>query len=535
MIPRVILIVVAIGIAGLTAYLVNNYLSKKEQEITESGKAQQGNLVKTAEVLVAERDLGAGTIVTLEHLRWQEWPETGINENYYSRGGKFKEQELVGYAVKRAISAGEPVSKSKLLAPGEAGFLAGVLAPGKRAISMQVSAVTGAAGFILPDNRVDLILTQEYQAQTPTGATVRKIIGETILENVRVLAIDQTVDDAQSQTRLGKTITFEVTPEEAEAITVAKQMGKISLALRSLTADPPDLIRQANFTSDDQVSKFLSRDTSIAPRILVAGRPLPAGTLLRDTDIEWQVQTQDVDVSGFVIEANTQVNSLRGAYLKEDVAQGEPISEKALIRTGEQGFIIAALSPGMRAVSVAVTQVSGVSGYVSPGDRIDVLMTHDVNDTSDEPILTPRKFTETIAEDIRLLAIEQTIDGATGKPVIGQTVTVEVTSRQAEVLALGVDIGKLSMSLRSVPSLPAHNEDEEQYTSDLYVSRATVDFLVGGTARAPQLQRRAGQRRSSTSVPTTTVLPSAPSRRSSSSKTIRVYRSTQPSNVVVGK
>ena len=141
------------------------------------------------------------------------------------------------------------------------------------------------------------------------------------------------------------------------------------------------------------------------------------------------------------------LTALRGSYLKTRVESRGPIRHQDIIRPGEQGFIVASLAPGMRAVSMAVTQVSGVSGFVAPGDRVDVLLIHKVDDTSDKPVLTPRQFTETILTDLRLLAIEQVIDAATGKPKVGGTVTLEVTPQQAEVDSLADAMGNLSLSL----------------------------------------------------------------------------------------
>lgn len=517
--PRVLLVVVALGIAGLTAFLIRNYISDKEAELSSQSEAQQPT-VAAVEVLVAARELAAGAIVQSDAFAWQPWPGEALNSNYVVRSSGFDPAELSGAAAKRAISAGEPVGPDRFVKPGEAGFLAGALTPGMRAVSIKLTPVSGAAGFVQPGNYVDLLLTRELPQAAEGGA--RRVVSETVLENVRVLAIDQNVNDLDQVAKIGDTATLEVTPSEGELIAAAIDLGKLSLALRSL-ARPEKAPEPAD---EVHIGKFLRPGSPLEPRILVAVRDLPAGALLRDTDLGW-APVEGEPAEGLVLEATARTQDYRGAYLKQAVSAGEPIPEHRLIRPNEQGFLTAALSPGLRAVSIAVTQVSGVSGFVAPGDEVDVIMTHELSDTTDNPILNPRRFSETIVEEVRLLAIEQTVDPATGQPVAGQTATVEVTSRQAEALALGSSMGTLTLALRSVPSLAARDPGGEPFTSDLYISEATVEFLAGGTANAPQLVARRGGgafgRRTIESV-------SAPA---SGPHVIRVYRASAPSIVQI--
>lgn len=511
---RVLLVVVALGIAGLTALLVRSYLASREAELA---KVEPEERAATTEVLVADRELAAGTIVQPDAFRWQPWPDDAVNPNYVTRASGFDPAELAGAAVKRAIAAGEPVGPNRFVKPGEAGFLAGALTPGMRAFTLKLNPVSGAAGFIQPGNRVDVLLTREL----PQGVegSGRRVATETVLEDIRVLAIDQNVNDVDEVARLGDTATLEVTPEQAEVIAAAADLGKLSLALRSLAT--PD--KQAAAANEVRIRKFLRSGGKVEPRILVAARDLPAGALLRDTDLGW-APAEGRATEGLVVESTTRVQDYRGAYLKEAVSAGQPIPESRLIRPNEQGFLLAALSPGLRAVSIAVTQVSGVSGFVAPGDYVDVIMTHQLNDTSENPILNPRRFSETIVEEVRLLAIEQTIDPATGKPVAGQTATLEVTPRQAEALALGSSMGTLSLALRSVPSAPRRETGEEPFTSDLYISEATVDFVVNGTANAPQIAARFGGGRQRTIESVNAVR---------GPLSIRVYRASAPSLVQI--
>lgn len=515
---RLVLVVVALGIAGLTAFLVRNYLSNKEAQLAQSGEPE--TKVSAVEVLVADRELAAGSIVQPDAFRWQAWPGEDMHPSYVVRSSGFDPKELSGAAVKRAVAAGEPVGPNRFVKPGEAGFLAGALTPGMRAVSIKLTPVSGAAGFVQPGNHVDLLLTRDLGADAEGGP--RRVVSETVLENVRVLAIDQNVNDVDQVAKIGDTATLEVTRRQAELVVAAIDLGKLSLALRSLASGAP----AAQAPQDARIRKFARTAGPLEPRVLVALRDLPAGALLRDTDMGW-APSDGVAVDGLIVEATARAQDYRGSYLKQAVAAGQPIAESRVIRPNEQGFLIAALSPGLRAVSIAVTQVSGVSGFVAPGDRVDVIMTHQLNDTSDTPILNPRRFSETIVEDARLLAIEQTVDPVTGKPVAGQTATLEVMPKQAETLALGASMGALTLTLRSVPSIETVADGEEPFTSDLYISEATVEFVTGGTANAPQLVGRRGGAPSQRTIQSVATTPSAGPR------AIRVYRASAPSVVQV--
>jgi len=515
------LIVAALFAAGLTALLVRNFL--QETENRAAGNAAAEAQQRGIQVLVAAVDLPAGTIIDSDDYRWQSWPDGSVRPEYLQRDNAKAEKTVIGAAVRRAVTAGEPLTRGRVVRPDEAGFLAGALAPGMRAATVQVTAETGAAGFILPGDRIDVVLTRDAQTGEASESNGRQVISETVLRDIRVLAVDQTVNDVKAKAQLGKTVTLELTPRQAEALAVAKQVGQVSLALRSLARNAEAEARLAE-TSDSQLSGFLMERTAASRRVLTAARELPPGTLLRDTDIAWVEIRPDEIRTGMVVEAQTSKLSLRGSYLKRTLAAGETVKADDLIAPGEQGFILSALAPGLRAVSVEVTQVSGVSGFVSPGDRVDVILTHEVQDTSDKPVLNPRRFTETILHDIRLLAIEQTVDPMSGKPVVGKTVTLEVTAQQSEVVALAAAMGTLSLALRATlaAELPATMNGA---ISDLGLSGSLRDFLVRGTARDPDLLRH----RSEAGLTGTTVLPRGKAR------SVRVYRALQPSTVTVGR
>ena len=198
-----------------------------------------------AEVLVAKQDLPVGIFITQESLRWQSWPDDNLPESYLVKEDT-KIEDLVGTVVRQSFSAGQPITMDRIIKPGERGFLAAVLQAGYRAISIPISAATGIAGLVFPGDRVDIILTHAIEiigALDEEGSDPRA--SETILTNVRVLALDQKIDDQSDEPRLAKTATLEVRPKQAEVLAVALELGSLSLSLRSLAKDEEELERLA--------------------------------------------------------------------------------------------------------------------------------------------------------------------------------------------------------------------------------------------------------------------------------------------------
>lgn len=196
---------------------------------------------KGPKVLVANRALPVGTIITADSVGYQLWPKEMVQDAYYI-DGEAEMNKLLGTVVRNPITAGQPLTKGALVAPGDRGFLAAALGPGMRAVTISVSANTGVAGFVFPGDHVDLLLTQTVQVQ---GDTQTLKTTETILRNVRVLATDQTTDtkveDGKTVVISFRTVTLEVTPRIAEKIQVAQTIGTLSLALRSLADNQSEL------------------------------------------------------------------------------------------------------------------------------------------------------------------------------------------------------------------------------------------------------------------------------------------------------
>ena len=213
-------------------------------------------------VLVAANELGSGTLLDNGDMRWQSWPDGKIDASYLVQG-KATMQSLDGAVVREHIAPGEPIGTGMVIQPGERGFLAAVLGPGMDAVSAPLSPVTGAGGLVLPGDHVDLIL--EHQIFDPGATnTAPHIVGETILVNLRVVAIDQSISDADKKTIDGRTVTLEVTPKQAEAVEVAKQLGNLSVALRSAaTGDPALAAVVGSYTWDSDVSPLLERKVAV--------------------------------------------------------------------------------------------------------------------------------------------------------------------------------------------------------------------------------------------------------------------------------
>lgn len=185
-------------------------------------------------ILVAQGTLAAGQFVRAENLRWQAWPSDGIAAAYAVEG-KSRIEDYIGAVVRIAINEGEPITDGRIVRPGDRGFMAAVLTPGDRAVTVPVTVSTGIAGFVFPGDRVDLLLTMALQPVGKDKADEpQRHAAETLLTDLRVLAVDQRADDQNKEVVVAKTATIEVTPKQAETIAVASELGNLSLSLRSL-------------------------------------------------------------------------------------------------------------------------------------------------------------------------------------------------------------------------------------------------------------------------------------------------------------
>ncbi|MBT5267402.1 MAG: Flp pilus assembly protein CpaB [Rhodospirillaceae bacterium] len=222
----------ALVAASVTAIGVNRWL---DLQIRNASAATVAAIpVKPpVQVLVIQGNVSAGTILRPEHLGWRAWPDDGLNSEYAVQGAK-KVEDYVGAVLRSAMVKGEPITETRLARPGDRGFLSAMLTPGKRALSVPIDATSGIAGLVFPGDRVDLVLT--HIIAKPKGKLPRRA-SETVMKDVRVLAMDQRVDDQDGKAIVAKTATLELTGKQVEVVTVSAQLGRLSLSLRSL-ADP---------------------------------------------------------------------------------------------------------------------------------------------------------------------------------------------------------------------------------------------------------------------------------------------------------
>ena len=199
----------------------------------------------TSQVLVANREIPTGRVLGPEDLRWQSWPADSVSDNFYTEGEDVDAIEtLTGSASRLVIVEGEPITSNKIVDLNGTGVLAALLRPGMRAISIPISEITGAGGFILPGDFVDILLTRQITVKDvdeETGEVLNKTVlnqTDTVMKTVRVLAIDQQLNETENAASVGNSATLEVNPEQAELITLTRQMaqqerGFLTLSLRS--------------------------------------------------------------------------------------------------------------------------------------------------------------------------------------------------------------------------------------------------------------------------------------------------------------
>jgi pilus assembly protein CpaB len=257
------LFLVALLLAGGTAMLVRSRLERPK--VTVAAAAPRP-VVPHKSVLVARIPIDRGQLLKAADLSWQVWPENGATEAYVVAGtqpaGAFN-----GWVAREPFVAGEPIIRGEIVAPGDRGFLAAVLSPGMRAVSVPVSITSGIAGFVFPGDRVDVLTTYTLPAADGGSRELARKVAETILRDVRVIAIDQNLQAKSGQAMLAHTVTLEVTPKESEILALAGDLGQLSLSLRGLAAargeTPPGATPDAgadNFTLDRDVSRLIAND-----------------------------------------------------------------------------------------------------------------------------------------------------------------------------------------------------------------------------------------------------------------------------------
>jgi pilus assembly protein CpaB len=253
---RVIILGVAVAAAGGAGYIAKNMAAAPPPQVIVEAGPQRPSISLT-EVALVTQDLPMGAVIQ-DQVSWQTWPADAVSEHFITRSEDPDAIEtLRGSVVRMPMYSGEPLRRSKLVGEGQS-LMSSILPAGKRAIATQIAADTSAGGFILPNDFVDVIMTRRSQIAGAGGA--EGFITETILKNIRVLAIDQTIqeDEEGNRVQVGETATLELTPQQAEIITVAQQMAdRLTLSLRSVA----DAQEKVNTEADYLVSGSGRRGT----------------------------------------------------------------------------------------------------------------------------------------------------------------------------------------------------------------------------------------------------------------------------------
>ncbi len=240
---RLMILGVAVAAAGGAGYVAKNMVAVPPPVAVEAGP--QKPQIALQDVLVLSGDVPMGGVLG-SNIKWEAWPSDGVNANFITRANEPEAvDKLKGSVARMSMYAGEPLRRSKLVGEGQS-FMSSILPSGMRAVATSINADTSAGGFILPNDFGDVIMTRKADA----GQGGSGYITETILKNIRVLAIDQTIqeDEEGKKTRVGQTATLELTPEQAEIITVAQQMAdRLTLALRPIADAQEKVADQADY------------------------------------------------------------------------------------------------------------------------------------------------------------------------------------------------------------------------------------------------------------------------------------------------
>jgi pilus assembly protein CpaB len=227
---RIVVLSIAIGAGGIAAYLASG------SDAPRAPTAEPVVQLPTVDVLVAKNDIPLGQTVKPEDIQWQTWPAATASSTFIRRSDRpDATTQITGSIARAPFIVGEPIREQKLVKADGSGFMAAILPAGMRAVSTEISPETGAGGFILPNDRVDVILSKHDKNPDSRSGTTDVVNSEIILTNIRVLAIDQAPKEKDGQnTVVGKTVTLELKPEQTETLARARQSGTLSLSLRSI-------------------------------------------------------------------------------------------------------------------------------------------------------------------------------------------------------------------------------------------------------------------------------------------------------------
>ena len=281
----IVMLGLAVVLAGTAVFLARNWIQEQARPII----VQQPAAENTAMVVVASNRLGFGNMVRREHLRLVKWPGDAVPEGAFTSIDAVigdKEERV----VLRTIEVNEPVLESKLSGFGGKASLAAVLAPDMRAVTIRVNDVAGVAGFVLPGDRVDVLLTRDRTGGAG-GNVANNLITDVLLQNVKVLGIDQDANEDKDKPSVAKAVTLEVTPQQAQKLALASQLGNLALMLRNITDAEAEQVKTVS-TRDLSVSEAIQpaavADSPKKKPVKIIARPkadpLSAVRIVRGTD-----------------------------------------------------------------------------------------------------------------------------------------------------------------------------------------------------------------------------------------------------------
>jgi pilus assembly protein CpaB len=233
---RLIILLVAAGAAIAAVFLVRSAQAPAPAAAAIAVEAPKAKQVPTKQILVARLPIPVGKFIVADDLKWQDWPEATPTGVFIDKTADAEGLEkMVGAVARDELVEGEPVTASKLIHPGDQSFMAAMLTPGMRAVSIDISPETAAGGFILPSDHIDVILTREIESN---GAAKQSVHSDMILQNVRVLAIDgiyaPPAKEGQAAVLIGTRATLELSQPDSSLLSTAKKSGDLSFSLRSI-------------------------------------------------------------------------------------------------------------------------------------------------------------------------------------------------------------------------------------------------------------------------------------------------------------
>lgn len=224
------------------------------------------------------------------------------------------------------------------------------------------------------------------------------------------------------------------------------------------------LVRSYLSQKTDAEAEALTKPAAPQKFVLVARGAITRGQILKPQDFSWQVWPEGGIDKNYILSGTRSAESFAGWVARDPFAAGEPISDAKIVSPGSRGFLAAVLGPGMRAISVPVTATSGISGFVFPGDQVDILITHQLTGAGGNE--AQHKAAETVLQDVRVIGIDQKLESKNGEALVAHTATLEVTPKQSEIIAVAAEIGKLSLSLRSLAAASSEKSTADSPAGD---------------------------------------------------------------------